>query len=378
MKVIAMIPARIGSQRVPKKNLRLIDGRPLIYYVVDSAIRSGAFDEIYINSDHEIFGKIADEMGVKFYKRPSHLGGHSSTNDEFALDFIENTDADILIQILPTSPLLTEKEIYDFTQNMISGEFDTLISVKHEQIACLYKNEPINFDKLRPNPPSQTMEPIKVYATALMGWSYKSFKSNMTHWKSAYHGGDKKTGYFELRGLSTIDVDREEDFLLAESIILSKKNSKRKEPTYYGETSSVRVETHVESILMKDGVLINNLYDVNHESINIEQIYQEMGKGKSWSRRVIDTENNSMTVISQLPGEGNRMHHHPDWNEWWYILDGEWEWNIEGQIKKISKGDIVFMQKGREHKITAIGNQAAVRMAVSRSDVAHVYRNEEG
>jgi quercetin dioxygenase-like cupin family protein len=80
-----------------------------------------------------------------------------------------------------------------------------------------------------------------------------------------------------------------------------------------------------------------------------------------------------MTLISQLPGEGNRRHYHPNWNEWWYILEGEWIWDIEGQKRTIKKGDVVLVKKGRIHKITATGDKPAVRMAVSRADVPHVY-----
>ena len=101
-----------------------------------------------------------------------------------------------------------------------------------------------------------------------------------------------------------------------------------------------------------------------------------MDSSYSWSKRVIDSESNSMTIISQLPGEGNRLHYHPDWNEWWYILDGKWEWEIEGYKRIVSQGDIVFMPKNKKHKITAIGNKPAIRMAVSRSDVAHIYPNK--
>ena len=76
-----------------------------------------------------------------------------------------------------------------------------------------------------------------------------------------------------------------------------------------------------------------------------------------------------------MPEEGNRRHHHPDWNEWWYIVEGEWDWEIEGDVKKVVQGDIVFMEKNRKHKITASGTTRAIRMAVSRADVAHVYED---
>ena len=69
-KIIAMIPARLGSERIKKKNLRLINGKPLISYIVDVALKSEIFDEIYINSEAEIFSEIAASHGVKFYRRP--------------------------------------------------------------------------------------------------------------------------------------------------------------------------------------------------------------------------------------------------------------------------------------------------------------------
>lgn len=373
MKIIAMIPARLGSKRILKKNLRMIDGQPLISYIIESVMAANIFDEIYINSEADIFGEIAAEKGIKFYKRPDEFSTDSSTNDEFALDFIKNVQGDILIQILPTSPLLTSEEIRDFTNQMIEEKRDSLISVEHKQIASIYKNEAINFEKCKINPPSQTMEPVMAYATALMGWTYDSFKANMEKFDAAYHGGDGNTGYYELRGLSTIDIDREEDFKLAAAIIMARKQNLPSNIEYYEQGETDHSEAHVESILKKDGVEFNDLYDVNKEVVVVKDLIASMDSSKSWSKRVIDTDSNSMTVISQLPGEGNRRHYHPDWNEWWYIVDGEWEWEIEGETKIINKGEVVFMERNRVHKITAAGNKPAVRMAVSRADVAHVY-----
>ena len=146
-------------------------------------------------------------------------------------------------------------------------------------------------------------------------------------------------------------------------------------PQYYEKASNERSEVDVPSILAKDGVEVNVLFDVNNEVVALSDILNAMPKDISWSKRVIDTENNSMTIICQMPGEGNRRHHHPDWNEWWYIVEGEWEWEIEGEIKMITQGDIVFMRKNRKHKITASGSSRAIRMAISRSDVAHVYED---
>jgi len=376
MKVVAMIPARLGSKRVKSKNLRLIDGKALIEYVLETVSKTQVFDAVYLNSESEVFAELAGKYGVEFYKRPEALSSDTATNDEFAYDFLQNVDCDVLIQILPTSPFLTTGEITAFTHKMVEEKLDTLISVEHKQIACVLNDEALNFKPLEKNPPSQTMTPVMAYATALMGWTSNSYKKHYKAYGVAYHGGDGRTGYYELRGLSTIDIDREEDFQLAEAIIYGKSHVSNAEPEYYQSTASQRSEVDVPSILVKDGVEFNDLFNANKEVVKLHEILAEMPEDKSWSKRVIDTESNSMTIISQMPGQGNRRHHHPDWNEWWYIVEGEWEWEIEGETRKIVAGDIVFMQKNRKHKITAAGDSRAIRMAVSRADVAHVYEDE--
>ena len=77
MKVIAMIPARLGSKRVKNKNLRLLGNKPLISHVIETAKDSNIFDDIYINSESEIFENIANQYNIKFYKL--HYKEHSGT-----------------------------------------------------------------------------------------------------------------------------------------------------------------------------------------------------------------------------------------------------------------------------------------------------------
>ena len=68
MKKIAMIPVRLGSKRVKNKNLRLLGNKPLVAYVIEAAKKANIFDEIYLNSESEIFQEIADQYNIKFYK----------------------------------------------------------------------------------------------------------------------------------------------------------------------------------------------------------------------------------------------------------------------------------------------------------------------
>ena len=136
-------------------------------------------------------------------------------------------------------------------------------------------------------------------------------------------------------------------------------------------------DANVPRILQMDGVLSSVFDEANQEVVSIYELIEKYGTNSSWSHTLVDTESNSATLICQLPGEGNRMHYHPNWNEWWFIIDGTWQWDIEDEVKVIRKGDLVFMPKNVKHKITAIGKEAAIRIAVSRYDVAHVYEKED-
>jgi len=375
-RIVAMIPARMGSKRVPKKNIRLLNGIPLISYIIRAAKQSGCFDEIYVNSEAAVLRVIAEEEGVKFYERPEHLSTDEATNDDFVQDFLLNVECETVIQLLPTSPFLTPVEIQQFVNRMSVENFDTLVSVFRQQIECVYKDRPINFDQKKPTPPSQTLEPIKPYACGVMGWKKDTFLSNMLEYGCAYHGGSSKVGFFELSGYATIDIDNEEDFQLAELVSRHINNAGYSEPRYY-QSSKQRVEIDVPSILVKDGVVVNDLHDCNSEvPVNIRDIISNFNCSQSWSKRLVNTKNNSATLIHQLPGEGNREHYHPDWNEWWYIIDGQWEWDIEGEKITVSKDDVVFIPKGKWHHITAVGNKPAIRLAVSREDVEHIYSEE--
>jgi quercetin dioxygenase-like cupin family protein len=139
------------------------------------------------------------------------------------------------------------------------------------------------------------------------------------------------------------------------------------------ENKEQHIEADVPSILLKDGVVNNNLHNVNLPVTNAAEIIASQDSSVSWSYRVVNSDSNSATIISQLPGEGNRRHYHPNWNEWWYILDGIWIWEIDGSEFTVKKGDIVFIEKGKVHKITAGGDKPAIRLAVSREDVPHIY-----
>ena len=150
-----------------------------------------------------------------------------------------------------------------------------------------------------------------------------------------------------------------------------------KKPKYYSNDSdNIIYDANREIILVEDGVKKNEMFNYNKEKVSIDKIIQSNSKTESWSHTVINSLSNSACLIAQMPGEGNRMHYHHDWDEWWYIIQAQWELLAEREKKEINAGDVVFIERNRVHKITAAGNKMAIRLAVSREDVDHVYTKD--
>lgn len=139
----------------------------------------------------------------------------------------------------------------------------------------------------------------------------------------------------------------------------------------------LKSDADVPQILKMDGVSNIILDQSNKEVVNVPDLIKKYGTNNSWSHTLINSLSNSATLICQMPGEGNRRHFHPDWDEWWYIVKGEWIWEIDGVENKICEGQVIFIERNKIHKITASGKDAAIRLAVSRYDVAHVYTEND-
>jgi len=134
-------------------------------------------------------------------------------------------------------------------------------------------------------------------------------------------------------------------------------------------------DNNVINVLKDDGVARVREDDLNKEVMPLKRVIEDNKQYSSWSQRLVQTVNGSAMMISQQPGEGNRRHYHPDYNEWWYIVDGKYEITIgvEKRVKRIKKGDFVFMEAGKWHQMKAVGNKPAVRIGFSHSMATHTY-----
>lgn len=112
---IALIPARAGSKRVPNKNTRLLNGRPLIAYTIDAAIASCCFSAIVVSTDDDRVAEIAREHGVQVDPRPTSLCGDTVRAVEVVEEYLRRTDTakrfSNIAMLLPTCPFRTAEDI---------------------------------------------------------------------------------------------------------------------------------------------------------------------------------------------------------------------------------------------------------------------------
>ena len=219
--IYAMIPARIGSQRLRLKNLALLNGKPLIYYAIKCAKQSGIFNKIFINSDDEIFKKISKRYGVNFYKRIKKLGSSNIKSDSIVYDFMKNfPEADIVVWVNSIAPLQTSDELKKIVNFFVKNKIDSLITVEDKMTHCNFNNKPLNYSKKTKFAKTQDLKKIQIFIYSLMMWRRKAFISKYIKKKSAILCG--KTFFYSVKNPSTIIIKKAEDLQLADYVIKSR------------------------------------------------------------------------------------------------------------------------------------------------------------
>ncbi len=135
MKRLAMITARGGSKRIPRKNIKEFNGKPIIAYSIEAALSSGVFDEVMVSTDDEEIAEIAKRYGAKvpFFRSEKTANDFATTVD--VIEEVLNTykdrgeEFDIFCCIYPTAPFITAKRLKDAVEELSASDADSLIPV---------------------------------------------------------------------------------------------------------------------------------------------------------------------------------------------------------------------------------------------------------
>ncbi|PVB59496.1 NTP transferase domain-containing protein [Labrenzia sp. 011] len=194
-KLIAMIPARLGSQRLKKKNLALLNGSPLIAHAIRKCFSAGCFDEVWVNSESDEIAEVARLEGAKFHSRPEELANNVATSEDFVGEFFRAHECEAMFQVHSIAPLLTASEVAGFVEAYRSADHDVLLSCIHDQIEVAYDGRPVNFT-FAEKTNSQDLKPLQRITWSITGWRRSVFLGALDQGETAtYHG---RVGFYPV------------------------------------------------------------------------------------------------------------------------------------------------------------------------------------
>jgi len=215
MKNLAIIPARGGSKRIPRKNIRDFLGKPIIAYSIETALESGLFDEVMVSTDDDEIAGVAEKYGAKvpFMRSEENADDYATLADvvEEVIGIYRNKGKsfDNTCCILPTSPFVTVSLLKEGFSLLTENSVDSVRPVARFsypiQRAVKMNNgllEMFNPEHARTR--SQDLEPA-------------FHDAGQFYWMKFHKGlkGENKMG-FEVSEHITQDIDTEEDWKLAE------------------------------------------------------------------------------------------------------------------------------------------------------------------
>jgi len=218
---LAIIPARGGSKRLPRKNVLDLNGKPLIAYSIEAGLKSKYIDKVIVTSDDEEILNISKEFGADIIKRPDALASDTATSFDAIKHTIDNVDKyDYIVLLQPTSPLRSAKQIDEAIELLESKEANAVVSVCEMDHSPLWSNTLPQDGSMQGflrdeilNKRSQDLE--KYYR--LNGAIYICKTDKLLEEKSFFL---KDNIYaFIMDRESSVDIDEEIDFKIAEVML---------------------------------------------------------------------------------------------------------------------------------------------------------------
>jgi N-acylneuraminate cytidylyltransferase/CMP-N,N'-diacetyllegionaminic acid synthase len=225
--MIAIIPARGGSKGLPGKNIKLLDGKPMIAYTIEAAKKAKNINRVIVSTDSKEIAKIAKEFGAEVpFLRPTHLATDTALavdNYIYTIDRINNESIiqeESIVVLQPTSPLRTVTDIEGAIDLFFDKKADSVISFCEENHPIKWhKNvkedgsiEPI-FEETIANRQDEVPTYYPNGAVFVFNFSFLKLKK--------YYS--KKSYAFIMDRLNSVDIDVIDDFEYAEFLIEKRK-----------------------------------------------------------------------------------------------------------------------------------------------------------
>ncbi len=225
--ILGSICIRGGSKGVPKKNIKILNGHPLLYYTIDCANHSSLLDDLVVSSDDDEMLAIAQQYGAeKIIKRPNHLASDTSSKWDVFIHLVEEYEAntgktvDYLVDLDVTVPLRKPEHIEGAIQMMLDNDVDVVIT-GYEPERNPYFNMMELTDGKYATMVKKSDKPIVRRQDAPVVFSltpavYVVKKEALYQFK---HWSEARCMIYEIPRQNAVDIDTEFDFKLVEFLM---------------------------------------------------------------------------------------------------------------------------------------------------------------
>ena len=219
MDIKVHIIAREGSKRVIRKNLRPLNGKPLVTYAIESALSSKILqkENIFLNTECPDIAKIGKQYGIPVYDRNPKLADDNTVLDELTYDFAKNNPCEVVGMINPVCPLTTGLDIDEGINQFIENDNDSLITIREEQLQTFVNDNPVNFKTGQKIDKTQDLSPAKVVSWNFCFWKTKNFLS--TFEREGFGVFNGKIGLYPIDKIRGVKISTESDFLISEALL---------------------------------------------------------------------------------------------------------------------------------------------------------------
>ena len=220
---IAIIPARGGSKRIPKKNIKDFLGKPIIAYSIENAIDSNLFDRVIVSTDDDEIAKVAIKYGAEVpFIRPKKLSGDFLGTHEVvghAVKWLEdnNEPVDYVCCLYATAPLIQIKDLTKGFELIKTGKWESVIAATNFSYPIFRSFEKLPNGGLRMFFPehytSRSQDLVEAYHDA-----GQFYWASARVWKDTSSGFSEDSTIVKLPNYLVQDIDTMEDWAKAENI----------------------------------------------------------------------------------------------------------------------------------------------------------------
>lgn len=217
-RIVAIVPAKGTSTRVPNKNAKIFAGKPLFLHVLDTLLKCNTIDEVYLDTESEENIKLAEGRKHKIFKRDPSLATNSTDGNLLLLNESSYIYADIYVQALPTAPFLSQESIDEAVFSLIrSKQHDSVVGVRKEKLYLWNEQEtPLNYN------PQHIPNSIDLQSTIIETMSLYIIRRDVLLKRKMRIG--ERPLLFSLPLLEAFDINTLEEFTLGDIIMKGLKN----------------------------------------------------------------------------------------------------------------------------------------------------------